>query len=310
MIHGLITLLLLAAPSAQAAEYRAITLSNGRSIPAEVKDMTATEIVLSTPQGVVRIPSAELQSMEPLTAEAYAAIEPWAVVVLPFATNDNAVKDDAEMANMLARRVLSSIPNIVPTTIQELPESVGQSARRSLALCGTDLQCAVRHGQVAEADVVVMGRVDSNGEHRTLTLGAVFIDAPAARSRITIEYTGPIVARRSEIAKSQYSVLFLDPPTNALPPIVESAPPEPPPKKSDSDYEMAKLVWAPVPGITALKQDDNAGFATAVGLVGAGTAASVYMAGRATYSAPQMVAMTALTSYSLTVLVNNIFVKK
>ena len=50
--------------------------------------------------------------------------------------------------------------------------------------------------------------------------------------------------------------------------------------------------------------------AAALGVVAVGTTASVYMAGHATYAAPQMVAMTALSTYGLTVFVNHLFLKQ
>ena len=311
MIQGLLALLLMTGTDAAAAEYRSITISNGRSIPAEVKGMTATEIVLDTPQGTVRVPSADLQSMDGLTEEEYAALKPWKVVLLPFAVNDDAANDDADMASMLALRILSSIPNVDPKTIDDLPDSVGESAKRSLALCRTDLQCAVRHGQIVGADVVVMGQVTLNDEQNTLSLGAVFIDAPAARKRVPIHYEGSLVSKRMDIAKAQYQALFLEPAEITLPEPVVTAPPAITKQKPASkDADIAKLVWAPIPGITAIKQGDTKSFATALGVVGVGTAASVYVAGHATYTAPQMTAMTVLSSYGLTVLANHVFMNK
>jgi hypothetical protein len=312
MIQGLFALLLITSTHANAAEYRSIAISNGRRIPAEVKGMTATEMVLDTPQGIVKIPSVDLLSMDALTEEQYADLEPWTVVILPFSTNQPDGKDDAKMASMLALRILRSIPNIAPQTIEDLPDSVGESAKRSLALCGTDLQCAVRHGQIVGADVVVMGQLTVATEQNTLSLGAVFIDAPAARKRIPIHYQGPLVAKRMEIAEAQYQVLFIEPDEITLPESVVTAPPPPsqPAIPASMNSDMAKLVWAPIPGITALKQGDTKSFATALGVVGVGTAASVYVAGRATYSAPQMTAMTVLSSYGLTVLANHVFMNK
>jgi hypothetical protein len=312
MIQGLFALLMVTGSHANAAEYRSITISNGRSIPAEVKDMTATEITLDTPQGIVKVPSADLQSMDALTAEAYAALEPWTVVILPFTSSQPSGKEDATMASMVAQRILSSIPNITPKTVDDLPDSVGESAKRSLALCETDLQCAVRHGQVVGADVVVMGQIAIGDDQNTLSIGAVFIDAPAARKRIPIVYQESLVSKRMEIAEAQYRVLFLEPSKISLPEPVVTAPTPTPESTAPttSNGDMAKLVWAPIPGITAIKQGDAKSFATALGVVGVGTAASVYVAGHATYSAPQMTAMTVLSSYGLTVLANHIFMNK
>ena len=81
-------------------------------------------------------------------------------------------------------------------------------------------------------------------------------------------------------------------------------------QKKSGEPNLARLAWTPLPGITAYKQNDMAGFASAMGMVAVGTTASVYMAGHATYAAPQMVAMTALSTYGLTVFVNHLFLKQ
>ncbi|MGB0640096.1 MAG: hypothetical protein ACPGTU_12225, partial [Myxococcota bacterium] len=94
-------------------------------------------------------------------------------------------------------------------------------------------------------------------------------------------------------------------------PVVTTVAPPPKPKAPASvNSDMAKLVWTPIPGITAIKQGDTKSFVSALGVVGVGTAASVYVAGHATYSAPQMTAMTVLSSYGLTVLANHVFMNK
>ena len=147
-----------------------------------------------------------------------------------------------------------------------------------------------------------------------LNVGAVFVHAPDARTRTSIRYQDSLIPQRTKIAKAQYEVLFLEAPADtALPEPVELvvAVPEPSPVlKQTVAPSFDTLVWAPVPGITALKSNNKAGFATAVGIVGAGTAATVALTGHATYSATQMAGMSALTSYGLTVLVNHMFLSE
>ena len=77
MIRALTLMALCGATPAIAAEYRSIELANGRVIPAEIGEITATEMVLTTPQGEVRIAPSELRSMDPMSPEAYAAIQPY-----------------------------------------------------------------------------------------------------------------------------------------------------------------------------------------------------------------------------------------
>jgi hypothetical protein len=227
---ALIATLALSGP-AWGAEYRSITLSNGRVVPAEIKSITANEMVLQT---------------------------------------------------------------------------IGESTLSALTSCGTDLQCATRHGETARADVVIMGQVGVSPDNRVLTLGAIFVDAPAARRRVEVPYTGTLVNHRKAITHALYDTLFLTPPTGASVPKIPVIATKPAPRKK-GEADLATLAWMPVPGLTALKQDNTVGFATALGVVGAGTAATVYMTGAATYSAPQLIAVSTLSSYGLTVLVNHLF---
>ncbi len=290
-----------------AAEYRSITLANGRSIPAQIGEVTATEMVLSTPQGEVRIAPNELRSMDPLSAEDYAAHEAWRVLVLPFSGENT---QDNETARLYINRVIKGIPAVQTVTVDALPPSVGETTRRALAICGTDLQCATRHGSDAGVDIVVMGKTSSTDQGSVLDVGAVFVDTPEARQRESILYDDALLTQRSSILKATYKVLFLSPPPNPSipedavgPPVAAASQVAPPPPSAP-----ASLAWTPLPGITALNQGNPTGFATAVGIVGVGTAASVAWSGYASYSAPQMVAMSALTSYGLTVFVNHMFV--
>ena len=302
-----VTALALGSLPASAVEYRNVTLADGRTLPAEIKGITATEMTLLTPQGTVVVSPNDLRDMQALSAEDYAALPPWKVLVLPFA-GEPEFKDDRQFAHLFSLRVLESIPAVSPVAIADLPAAVSQTTKSSLRTCGTDLQCATRHGQDAGADVVVMGRVQSTNDERSLTIGAVFVDAPSARRRTSIPYNESLIERRREITNGLYESLFLAAPDDAeIPTVVLNA--KPAPAAGTEPVSLNRLAWAPLPGVTAYKSDNMAGFASALGIVAVGTGASVYIAGHATYSAPQMVAMSALTSYGLTVFVNHLFVK-
>jgi len=310
MNRSILTLALLWAAPAAAEEYRNIALSNGRTVPAEIIEMTATEMVLRTPQGELRIAPSELRSMDPLSAEQYAQLPPWSVLVLPF-KSDEGDAEDADLARMFSLRVLKSIPSVRPITVEELPPAVPDETRSALTECGTDLGCAIQHGASVDADVVVMGRIEPMIQGNVLNLGAVFVNAPDARHRVSIRYQDSLSSQRMAIAKAQYDVLFLSSPADAaIPPPIDVAvnvPPRPADIVKKVEPSLDTLAWAPVPGITALKAGNKADFLTAVGIVSAGTAASVALTGHATYSSTQMAGMSALTSYGLTVLVNHIF---
>jgi len=312
MIRSLLVGMLLASSPAWAAEYRAITLANGRVIPAEIQGITATSMTLATPQGIVEISPQELQAMDAMSEAEYAANKPWTVLVLPFASDDSlGTKDEAATAQLYSLRVLKSIPAVVPITIDSLPPSVPENTQRALSLCKTDLQCATRHGETVGADVVIMGALRGSGAEKTFSLGAVFVDFPSARMRKEIQYSPPLLNNRAAMTAAQYEILFLQQPK--IQAIVETVPvitePEPPQVTSKNGPDLNRLAWMPVPGITALQSGNTTGFVSALGAVGVGTAASVYVAGHATYSAPQLIAMTTLSTYGLTVLANHIFLK-
>ena len=313
MIRTFVAGFFLTTSSAWAAEYRSITLADGRIVAAEIQGITATSMTLSTPQGIVEISPQDLRTMEAMSVEDYNQLEPWKVLVLPFVDDETeGANEDVQMAKLYALRVLKSIPAVAPLTIEDLPETVPENTRRALSLCGTDLQCATRNGETVGADVVMMGDIRQKNESMLFSLGAVFVNAPSARKRVQIPYTPPLINQRKDLTDAVYQTLFLNTPTTVQPPpviepVVTKESPQPETQQELRDLDA--LAWAPVPGITALKSGDTAGFATAIGAVTAGTAASVYIAGHATYSAPQMVAVSALSSYGITVLVNHIFLK-
>jgi len=315
MIRSILIAFWLGSTSAWATEYRSITLANGRVVAAEIQGITATSMTLVTPQGVVEISPQDLRTMEPLSEEAYQALPPWKVLVLPFSNDESTrAKDDANMAQLYSLRVLKSIPAVAPLTIEDLPPSVPENTRAALALCGTDLQCATRNGEIVGVDVVVMGDLRQKGTEIDFRLGGVFVNTPSARERDEFSYSSSLIEHRRTLTNAQYKVLFLNAPegdTISLEPLVtkQQEVPDPMDPKKVVASNMERLAWAPVPGITALKTGNTAGFASALGAVTLGTAASVYVAGHATYSAPQMVAVSTLSSYGLTVLVNHIFAK-
>ena len=217
---------------------------------------------------------------------------------------------ETETARLYIKRVIEGIPAVQTIAIDDLPPSVGETTRRALAICGTDLQCATRHGGSAGVDIVVMGQTSKTDAGNRLDVGAVFVESPEARQRESIFYDDSILAHRSSILKATYTALFLTPPNNPTVPeaAVVAAAVSPSSVSDDLMNPTNTMVWAPLPGITAYQQGETAKFATALGIVGAGTAASVAWSGHAAYSAPQMVAMNAVTAYGLTVLVNHIFI--
>ena len=89
MIRILAMLTCLAGGTAEAAEYREITLANGRVVHAEITAITADSIELKLRQGQMLIGHGDLKNMAPMTEVDFQALRPWRVVVLPFDTGDD-----------------------------------------------------------------------------------------------------------------------------------------------------------------------------------------------------------------------------
>lgn len=86
-----------------------------------------------------------------------------------------------------------------------------------------------------------------------------------------------------------------------------TAPPVAPAAADPSLDRLRRLAWVPLPGMPSIARKDWSGVAKSWGLVVPGSAAMVYVSGRAAFTAPQMVGMSALSVYSLTVLANTVF---
>jgi hypothetical protein len=322
---GILSLLWLFGSTALGAEYRRVILADGREVAAEIVNITATGMELRLPQGIMIVPPDQPAVFQPLKAEEFNTQPQWKVVVLPFVSEPGDKATEAEAARLFARRVLEEMGGVRPMSPDEVDVRGQQSVKRALAMCGTQLQCATRLGEALGVDVVVMGEIDRNDKFH---LSAVFVQSPAARRRITVALSGPVVQHRREIYDAQYRVLFLEPPERALEtPVVvavATAPtqpvtrkPEPTPSKSPTprkpmtDAALNRLAWAPVPGLPALARRDMAGFGAALGVAGAGAAVGIATAGGATYSKGQFAAVSVLSSYAAIVVANHLFgVKK
>jgi hypothetical protein len=332
MIRSCLLWIGLTVSTAHAAEYRMVHLTNGRVVPAEVKGFTPDAVTLGIPQGTMVFSPELLDKMDPLTEAEYRAQAPWRVAILEFTASTPALESEARTAHMLASRALASIPGVVSGTPADIPGDMRDADRRSLAACRTDLLCAVREGEAAGIDVVMMGQVRETSGKKELRLGALWVKYPAARKRRSIALTGALIDHRSDIYKSQHQLLFLEPGEGSLaqvPAVLAAAPtpkpvtpqikpvtprikpdPTPKPKKPRTPTSQATLrgmAWAPVPGLPHIVRGDNGAFAKSFAVAGVGTAVGIGMAGKATYTKSQFVIASVLSTYTFTTLANHLF---
>jgi len=321
MIRHLLLGLWLTGTTAQAAEYREVHLTDGRVIKAEIKGFTPDAITLGLKQGTMIFKPQLLERMEPLTEAEFHAQTPWRVAILNFTASSREQEPNARTAHMLASRALSEIPGVVSGTPADIPGDIRQSDRLALSACRTDLLCAVRKGEAAGVDVVMMGQIREANGHKELRLGALWVNAPAARKRVSIKLTGSPVDQRQEIYSSQHALLSIEPPSDTLaaapvPAPVAAPTPQPvkpvvrrppEPRKPMSDATLRAMAWAPIPGLPHLARGDNTAFAQSLAIAGVGTAAGIGMAGKAAYTKPQFIAASVLSTYTFTAMANHLF---
>jgi len=314
---------------AHATEYRAVELDNSRTIFAQIQKITGEAITLGIPQGTMTIAPSELVSMEPLSTEDYQRQAPWRVVILPFSADEAEDLPDARTAQMLAQRALSDIPAVVSGTPEEIPGDIRAADRRSLAACRTDLLCAIRAGEEAKVDVVVLGEIRRGSQGKELRMGALWVAHPKARKRASISLKNSPIDQRREIYSAQFTILFLDPPSEdqvaaapqpvpvPVPAPVVTKPMKPAastpasipkqPRGPLAPSTVRALAWTPIPGLAQLARKDSLGFAGSLGVTGVGAALGIGMAGQATYTKGQFITMSVLSTYAATVLANHLF---
>ncbi len=328
MTCGILLWLGLIGGTASAAEYRKVHLNNGREILAEVKEFTPKGIKLGIPQGTMVFPPEDLKTMEPLTEADYRSQRAWRVVILNFTASDPSLASEAKTAHMLARRALNSIPGVVSGTPADIPVTIREAERKSLAACRTDLLCAIREGDAAGVDVVLLGQLRESDGKKELRLGALWVKNPTARKRLSLTISKSVIDHREEVYSSQRRLLSLQPspvslartpapvkPAQAPVPVpVVRKPPAPrptptprPPRTPPSAAKVRALAWAPVPGLPHLIQGDHGGFARTLGVASVGATLGIGMAGHATYTRGQFIAVSVLSTYAMTTLANHLF---
>lgn len=298
---------LLAGGAARAAEYRRLTLMDGRVIVAEMQDMTANALVLRLPQGTMRVAPTQVMGMETVDEASWSAQEPWDVLVVPFvSTGGEVLSAQAGVAREVVTEQVAAIPATRLLGPADLARALTAEQLDQLQGCGIDAPCAVALGRDAGADLIVMGSVDRTAGGHELMLATVFPRAPRAQRQVSARYGDDLRTDRAASWSALHTAVFLDP--SAPPPVEtvaggpfpESAVAEAPPASEPlpSARVVRRLSWVPVPGLPSLVRRDWQGFALCWTAV---VPASIAMVGAAGEAAPErhQFALVGIGSYAI-----------
>lgn len=267
MFASWLGLALCAAPSAQAGEYRQLTLADGRTLTVSLEDTLDTGLAFAVPQGLAVLSFMDLVDMVPADELAFEQQPDWSVLIAA------ASGVEADL-----RGALHAIPHVgiigEPNTVVDLADASGDF----VASCATDMDCLVAATGEASwlwivtavpndvGGVVLSGRVNVGGETTSVTVDAPSPEtlAPAVWSVLGVRPTAPLVA-------------------------VATTPPERDPRPPRASGGSRS--WVPIPGYSAMQAKDSGGVKLAIALSVPVVVASVGVAGKTSTRPGEFVAM-------------------
>lgn len=310
-------------PEASAQEYRKITLADGRAIVAQVESTLADGMVVRIPQGLVKVPFADVRNLEPVDSAAYASQRSWGVVVLPLKVEGAVPAADVEALRRRLVELVGYLPAVQPALAENRPVPPGKGP---VEVCGSDTACAARMGVALGADAVLSGSVSlaSGGSSLDLALVGTFTATPTATASTTARATPPFAAERTALFTAVQAALLLQPDPSRLPaetseavvawgatdptPVAQAAPTEPAAPKAPRPVNAARvrqLAWVPLPGLPSIAAGDGKGVALSWLLAVPASAAMVNLAGHATFTRPQLLATSVLGTAFTAIAVNH-----
>ena len=339
----LLALLGLVRPAA-ADEYRLISLADGRVLQAEIVATTAQGLSLRIPQGRMDVPFAAVRNLQPLDAVAFQGQPGWRVLVLPFSGTDKAAAEEARAA---VQDALGHLPAVTVGSLDSLASTgANVDALRACGQnldCASSAAGAAGFTAVVEGSLTPNG---GDGPNK-LAVSGIFVGATDSIHSESALVTGPAADHPVDVLKAAAAALQirpedavvatlparLDVPISGSPwgagssPWVATGPtPAPAPQTAKaaapasapanaapsstaapSIDHLRALVWVPLPGAPSLARKDWAGVAKSWAVAVPCSVVMVYGAGRAAFTAPQIVGISALSVYGLTVAVNSAF---
>lgn len=265
------------------AQYRHLSLADGRTVTAEVLSTEPTGLRMRTPQGVSLVAFELLLDMVPSEEGAYAAQRPWTVhVAAPPEVRDPLI--DA----------LRALPEVDVHPVEEPTEEITPAQAHLASRCALDLECVVRALEDAPWRWVVVALPDTDGGVRLVS---------AVTTGTTRHRAKPASLTPQDLWSSVHEILHMEVPSGQLPKAVV-APPRP--AGVLEPEKVVALSFTPLPGFPSLRQGDGVGFAKALGIVAPATALWVGAVGKNAQSLPETAALGAVGFYAATVLANQV----
>lgn len=297
-------LLVVLAQLASAAEYRHVTLVDGRVFVAEVLSSGERGMEVAVPQGHMRVGFTEILTMTAATDAEWSRQPSWRVLLSPLRPADGVSDPVTQGADRALRSALSGIPNITLLPPPSEAESFGIRA------CGLDLGCARSAIPERDIDVLVAGVVGNpTGSVVELSLASIWIDYPSATRRASVLQAPGVegFAELTEVNAATHAVLGLVP----APPETFSAPTPAPlllARPESRPTAGNALVYVPVPGLPAFVAGNPgqgvAAWAIALPLAGG----LVWAAGESTHEPAEFAIATAVGTY-LSIVVSNVITR-
>lgn len=295
MIRASLVLALTAwAPSALAAEYRAFTLTDGRTFVAEVLASEGTGMRIRLPPGESFVPYENLADMAPVDEAAFATQDDIYVYV---------VSDAPYRSGFQAS--YRGLPGV--TLVGADPDPIlSPEEQRAAALCGTDLACVVAAvDDNAHWMWVVLGQMDGTDAtfESTVSKGGSRTLARAPRADVDAVTS----AARAAIGLSTAATLIREPVPVVADPVRPPREPRSPraPREMTADRAVA-LSFVPVPGLPSAAAGDWGGFGIGLATALPATAVWVGATGKTAQSPFGHVALGLGGYYAATVVTNQI----
>ncbi len=296
---------LLVVSAARAGEFRHVVLLDGRTVVGEVIDTTDRGVELRTPQGRMRIPFTDVNTMRVATPVEWSGQRDLRVLVAPVWSTVEPSPSfglDAEIATAHVRAAMARVPRV------EVVVPDGPEARAAMS-CGLDLACARVAVSALDIDIFVVGAIGSTSGQVELALASGWVDAPAASRRASVlqapgasALPGGGFGDEAEIEAAAHALLGIVPD-----PIYLSAPMAPVATASFpalSEPLVDARVYVPLPGYPAFADKKPVRGLLAVAIAVPAATAMTYAAGTAAAHRPELVAAAIVGSYASVVLAN------
>ena len=280
---------LAAAPAlASDAQYRTLTLVDGRILTAEVVATEPQGLLLEMPQGRAVVEFEMLRDMSPTTKEAYQSQDDWVVwVQVPVVYQDR------------VEEMLDEMPGI-DGALAGYGGGVSGGATADVVACESDIECIARAAADTPWKWIITGRLDGAGRLELFSRTNTRENLPV--HRVSLDKT-----ERQDFWFALHELLRLKVPELGPPEVEQdSTILDGPTRTRMSARRVTALSFLPVPGLPSLLQKDYQGFGTSLGIVVPSTAVWVSAVGYSEPSAAEFGLLSFAGYYTATVLTNQV----